>query len=80
MEKQAATVSTLVTQENEAKNETHYHDDEEQHHRDCVTEIHKRYTRETTFRAASLLVTFFKSCFAISPAKSFEMARSRVPR
>jgi hypothetical protein len=80
MQKQAETVSAFVTQEIKAKYETHYHDDKKQRKSDRVTDIHGHYILGLTFRLWPPLVAFFKSCFAISSAKSFEMARSSLPR
>lgn len=73
-------LSALVTQEKKAKYEPHYHDDEEQRNSDQVTDIHGHYILGLTFRRAPPSVAFFKSCFAISSAKSFEMTGSSVRR
>jgi hypothetical protein len=75
-----AEVSALVTQEKKAKHEPHYHDNEKQRNSDDITEIHGRHTLGLTFRLAPRVVASCKRRFAISSAKSFEMARSSVPR
>jgi hypothetical protein len=42
-------VSALVTQEEKAKYQPHYHDDEEQRNCDHVTDIHGRYMLRLSF-------------------------------